>query len=255
MRAKDKVVIVTGGTSGIGCAAAILFAQEGAKVAIVGRRESKGEEAVKKILRSGEGIFVRADVSKEDEVQAMVSRVLRAYGRVDILFNNAGINPDSARKPVTELLESDWNQVMGVNVKGIFLTSKYVIPEMIRNGGGTIVNTSSIVGSIAQRNRAVYAASKGAVVQLTKAMALDYAPFHVRVNCICPAVVETEMAVPFLESARKDQKIWDCIICRHPIGRIGTPEEVAQAVLFLASDESSWITGTVLMVDGGYTAQ
>jgi NAD(P)-dependent dehydrogenase (short-subunit alcohol dehydrogenase family) len=144
---------------------------------------------------------------------------------------------------------------MDINVKGVFLTSKYVVPEMIKNGGGTIVNTSSNVGHIAMKNRSVYVASKGAVTQLTKSMALDYAPFNIRVNSVCPALIETEMATYFLEAARKDPKTLECLLCRHPIGRFGKPEEVARTVLFLASEESSFITGSSVMVDGGYTAQ
>lgn len=256
MKLKDKVAIVTGATSGIGRATAVLFAQEGAKVVAVGRRPAEGEATVTTVRQNGgEGIFVRADVSKTLDVKALVSKALAAYGRIDILFNNAGINADSAKKPLADLSEEDWDLTMDVNVKSVFLTSKYVIPEMMKGGGGVIVNASSNAGLVATKNRSVYIASKGAVTQLTKSMALDYAPFGIRVNCVCPAFVETEMTLAFAESARKDPKVWESILDRHPIGRIGTPADVARAVVFLVSDESSWITGTALIVDGGYTAQ
>lgn len=256
MRLKDKVAIVTGATSGIGRAAAVLFAREGAKVVAVGRREAAGEEVIKKIKHAGgEAIFVKADVSKANEIKSMVHKTVQAYGRIDVLFNNAGILPEVAKKTVTDLSEEVWDEVMEINLKGVFLTSKYVIPEMIKAGGGAIVNTSSTVGHIAMKNRSVYTASKGAVTLLTKSMALDYAPYNIRVNCVCPALVETEIATEFLRVARKDEKLWGEIMSKIPLGRVGTPEDVAHAALFLASDESSWITGSSLMVDGGYTAQ
>lgn len=256
MRLKDKVVIVTGATSGIGRVSAILFGQEGARVVAVGRREVAGQETVEGIKKNGgEGIFLKADVSKGSEVREMVSKVLKVYGRINILFNNAGINPESAKKPLAELSEKDWDRVMDVNVKGIFLTSKYVVPEMIKIGGGAIVNTSSYVGRVAIKNRSVYIASKGAVTQLTKSMALDYASFNIRVNSVSPGAVETEMTSSFLESTRNSQRIWECFLCRYPIGRIGKPKDVAHAVLFLVSEESSWITGADLVVEGGYLAR
>ena len=256
MRLKDKVAIVTGATSGIGRAAAVLFAQEGAKVVAVGRREAAGEEVIKKIKdRGGEAIFVKADVSKANGIKNMVHKTVQTYGRIDVLFNNAGILPEAAKKTVADLSEEVWDEVMEINLKGVFLTSKYVVPEMIRAGGGSIVNTSSTYGHIAAKNRSVYTASKGAVTLLTKSMALDYAPYNIRVNCVCPALVETELATEFLKMARKDEKVWGELMSKIPLGRVGTPEDVAYAALFLASDESSWITGSSLMVDGGYTAQ
>jgi NAD(P)-dependent dehydrogenase (short-subunit alcohol dehydrogenase family) len=185
----------------------------------------------------------------------MVDKTVQTYGKIDILFNNAGILPEASKKQLKDLSEEVWDQVMAVNVKGVFLTSKHVIPEMIKTGGGSIINTSSNVGHIAMKNRSVYVTSKGGVTLLTKAMALDYASYNIRVNCVCPAVVETEMAGAFLKMARKDEKLWGEIMSKIPLGRVGTPEDVAYAVLFLASDESSWITGSSLMVDGGYTAQ
>jgi NAD(P)-dependent dehydrogenase (short-subunit alcohol dehydrogenase family) len=256
MRLKDKVAIVTGATSGIGRAGAILFAREGAKVVVVGRRKAAGEETVKRIKGiGGKAIFVKADVSKASEIKRMVDETVQTYGKIDILFNNAGILPEASKKQLKDLSEEVWDRVMAVNVKGVFLTSKHVIPEMIKTGGGSIINTSSNVGHIAMKHRSVYVTSKGGVTLLTKAMALDYAPYNIRANCICPAVVETEMASAFLKTARKDKKLWGEMMSKIPLGRVGTPEDVAYAALFLASDESSWITGSSLMVDGGYTAQ
>jgi NAD(P)-dependent dehydrogenase (short-subunit alcohol dehydrogenase family) len=256
MRLKGKVAIVTGGTSGIGRATALLFAREGAKLIIVGRREAEGAKALEKIRDlGGQGVFVKADVSKADQVMAMVGSAIEAYKQIDILFNNAGILPEASKRPMAEITEDVWDQIMAVNLKGVFLTSKYVIPEMMRNGGGSIINTSSNVGHIAMLNRSAYGASKGGVTLLTKAMALDYARYNIRVNCVCPGMIETEMAGDFINKARKDEKMWSEIIAKFPLGRIGTPDDVAYAVLFLASDESSWITGSSLMVEGGYTAQ
>jgi NAD(P)-dependent dehydrogenase (short-subunit alcohol dehydrogenase family) len=181
MRLKDKVAIITGATSGIGRAGAILFARKGAKVVAVGRRKAAGEETVGRIKADrGEAIFVKADVSKGNEIKGMVDETVQTYGKVDILFNNAGILPDSSKRELKDLSEEAWDQVMEVNVKGVFLTSKYVIPEMIKAGGGSIINTSSNFGHIAVKNRSVYVTSKGGVTLLTKAMALDYAPHNIR---------------------------------------------------------------------------
>jgi len=256
MRLKDKVAIITGATSGIGRAAAVLFAREGAKVVVVGRRKTAGEETARKVKAvGGEAMFVKGDVSKGSEMKNMADKTCEAYGKIDILFNNAGILPDASKKELKDLSEEVWDQVMEVNVKGVFLTSKYVIPEMIKTGGGSIINTSSNFGHIAVKNRSVYITSKGGITLLTKAMALDYAAYNIRVNCVCPAIVETEMASEFLKIARKDEKLWGEIMSKIPLGRVGTPEDVAYAALFLGSEESSWITGTSLMLDGGYTAQ
>lgn len=257
MRLKDKVAIITGATSGIGRATAVLFSKEGAKVAVVGRRMDEGKETVRMVKETGgHAIFIKADVSKDSEVKNMVEEAIKVFGKVDILFNNAGINPDSAKKPLIECSEEDWNEVMEVNLKGMFLTSKFIIPHVIKNGGGSIINTSSNWGLVAGKNRCAYITSKGGVIALTKSMAIDYAQYNIRVNCICPAIVETDMAKEVLAKARKDKNFWQEVISsKIPLGRPSTPEEVAYSALFLASDESSFITGNVLMVDGGYTAQ
>lgn len=257
MRLKDKVAIITGATSGIGRASALLFSQEGAKIVVVGRRSDKGREVVSKIKDSaGDAIFVRADVSKAFEVRRMVEKTLRTFGKMDILFNNAGISPEAAKKPVAGCSEGSWDQVMEVNLKGIFLSSKYVIPFMVKQGGGSIINTASIFSFVGRTRKSAYITSRGGVELLTKTMAIDYAPYRIRVNCICPCIVETAMARKTLIGVAKDRALWqESIGSKIPLGRPAKPEEIAYAALFLASDESSYITGASLVVDGGYTAQ
>lgn len=256
MRLKGKVAIITGATSGIGRATALLFCREGAKVAVIGRRVSEGNETVRMAKEiGGHAIYIKTDVSKDSEVKNMVEEALETFGKVDILFNNAGINPEPSRKPLVECSEEDWDEVMAINVKGIFLTSKYVIPHMIKNGGGAIINTSSKWGHVAGKNRCAYITSKGGVVALTKSMAVDYAPYQIRVNCVCPGIVETDLAKDLLAKARQDKNLWqEMIASKIPLGRPATPEDVAYAALFLASDESSFITGISLLIDGGHTA-
>jgi NAD(P)-dependent dehydrogenase (short-subunit alcohol dehydrogenase family) len=257
MRLKGKAAIITGATSGIGRATAVLFAREGAEVAVIGRKVDKGEETVRMIEENGgRGIFFRTDVSKNSEVKEMTKAAVNAFGRIDILINNAGINPVPARKPLVECLEGQWDEIMDINLKGIFLVSKHLIPHMMENGIGSIVNTSSNWGHVAGKARCAYVTSKGGVIALTKSMAIDYAPYNIRVNCICPGIVETDLAKEVLAKARKDRSLWREIIeSKIPLGKPATPEDVAYATLFLASEESSHITGISLMVDGGYTAQ
>lgn len=258
MRLSNKVAIITGATSGIGRATAILFCREGAKVAAVGRRLDKGEEVVKMAEKTGgDAIFVKSDVCKASDIKEMVDEVIKAFGKIDILFNNAGVNLEAARKPIVECPEEHWDRTIEVNLKGIFLPSKYVIPHMVKNGGGSIINTSSVAGLVGRKNRSAYITSKGGATLLTKSMAIDYAPYNIRVNCICPAIIEgTDITGKTLLKAGKDKNLWqEIIVDKIPLGRPGKPEEVASAALFLASDESSFITGTSLIVDGGYTAQ
>lgn len=255
MRLKGKVAIITGSTSGIGKATAALFAQEEAKVVVVGRRFETGEIVTGEIKkRGGEAIFVKTDISDPEQVKRLLERTFAVYGKVDILFNNAGILPESAKKPIADCSIEEWDHMMTVNAKGVFITSKYVIPEMINNGGGVIINTSSQLAFVAIKGRGIYSASKSAVAMLTKAIAIEYAPYHIRANCICPGLVETEIGMPIIREAQKDEKTWTSLIEKYPIGRLGKPEDIAHAALFLASDESSWITGSCLMIDGGYTA-
>ena len=217
---------------------------------------AEGKRTVEEVKeKGGDAIFIRADISKRQEVEASVGETVKTYGKIDILFNNAGIMPEASMTNIGDLTEEVWDRVMDVNLKGVYLTSKYVIPEMIKGGGGSIVNMSSTHGHTAKKNRSVYVASKGGVTLLTKSMALDYAQNKIRVNCICPGPVDSELTGGFLKTARKDERLWKELMSLIPLGRLGTPEDVAYAALFLASDESSWITGSSLMADGGYTAQ
>lgn len=254
MRLKDKVAIITGAGSGIGRACAILLGKEGANVIATDWNEQTSEEVVKQIKsEGGEAISIRADVSNSTDVQEMVRESIKRYKKLDVLVNNAGIfiTPYT----VTDTSEEDWEKTLSVNLKGVFLCSKYAIPELIKTGGGSIINISSISGVIGQPAQAAYNASKGGIVQLTKCMALDYAANKIRVNCICPGYVETGMTKDLFDKARENQREWKKILSLHPIGRVGTPEDIAYAALYLASDESSWVTGSSLVVDGGYTAR
>lgn len=249
MRLKDKVAIITGAGSGIGRASAVLFAKEGAKVAVADIVRKGSLETVKMIRNSGgDATFVETDVSRASDVERMVKTTVEKYGKLDILFNNAGINLE---KTVTDTTEEELNKVIDINLKGVFLCSRYAIPEMIRNSGGVIINTASIRGLVGQFHLAAYCASKGAVVLLTKAMALDYGPYNIRVNCICPGGIQTPMHEAFLATVADPEREMREMLKKIPLGRIGQPEDVAHAALFLASDESFYITGVALPVDGG----
>ncbi|MGA8763312.1 MAG: SDR family NAD(P)-dependent oxidoreductase [Candidatus Sulfotelmatobacter sp.] len=252
MRLQDKVALITGGTSGIGEATATLFAAEGAKVAITGRNAERGTSVVQRIKEhGGESVFIRADVSLADDCRRAIDETLRVFGRVDILFNNAGVfYPQTA----IECSEKEWDEQIDVNLKGTFLMSKYALPAMIAQGAGVIVNNSSGWGVVGGDRAVAYCASKGGVVLMTKAMAIDHGRQGIRVNCICPGDVET----PMLPADAKMRGLqWNDYIAgcaSRPLGRVGTPEEIAKAVLFLASDDSSFMTGAALVVDGGGTA-
>jgi NAD(P)-dependent dehydrogenase (short-subunit alcohol dehydrogenase family) len=252
MRLKDKVALITGGTSGIGEASALLFAKEGADVAITGRNQKRGAAVVERIKESGvDGIFLQADVSVAGDCRQAVEDTLREFGRLDILFNNAGVfYPQTA----LECSEREWDEQIDVNLKGTFLMSKFALPAMIAQRRGVIVNNSSGWGIVGGDHAVAYCASKGGVVLMTKAMAIDHGAQGIRVNCICPGDVET----PMLPADAKMRGLkWDAYIAgcaNRPLGRVGTVEEIAKAVLFLASDDSSFMTGAALIVDGGGTA-
>lgn len=252
MRLKDKVAVITGGTSGIGKATALLFAQEGARVAITGRSLERGDEVVQRIRNSGgEAIFLRADVSSASDCQRVVDETLRAFGHTDILFNNAGVfYPQTA----LECSEHEWDQQIDVNLKGTFLMSKAVLPGMIARRRGVIINNASGWGIVGGDRAVAYCASKGGVVLMTKAMAIDHGAQGIRVNCVCPGDVET----PMLPADAKMRGLkWEDYIAgcsNRPLGRVGTVDEIAKAVLFLASEDSSFMTGAALVVDGGGTA-
>ena len=252
MRLAGKVALITGGTSGIGRATAALFAREGARVALTGRDEVRGRVVLHEVKSAGsEGIFVRSDVRLADECRRAVDETIKAFKRLDILFNNAGV---FFPHTVPDSTEEEWDQTVDVNLKGTYLMSKFALPHMIAQRSGAIVNNSSGWGLVGGDAAAAYCASKGGVVLLTKAMAVDHGRQGIRINCICPGDVETPM-LP--EDARQRGLAWDEYLkgaANRPLGRIGKPEEIARAVLFLASDDSSFMTGSALVVDGGGTA-
>jgi NAD(P)-dependent dehydrogenase (short-subunit alcohol dehydrogenase family) len=246
---QSKIAIVTGAASGIGRAAALLFAREGALVAVVDLDQNGAMQVADQISSSGgRAIFVTADVSRLQDCQRVVERTVAEFGRIDIIFNNAGI---IRRATVVDLSEEDWDRVMGVNLKSVFLMSHFVVPRMLQAGGGSIINTASGWGLAGGAKAAVYCASKGAVVLMTKAMAVDHGPQNIRVNCICPGDTDTGMLRNEARQLGENEKQFLAESARRPLGRIGTPEEIAKAALYLASDASSFVTGTAVVVDGG----
>jgi NAD(P)-dependent dehydrogenase (short-subunit alcohol dehydrogenase family) len=252
MRLHNKVALITGGTSGIGEATALLFASEGASVAVTGRNETRGHAVTARILeQGGRAIFLRTDVRKAEECRRAVDETINSFGRLDILFNNAGV---FYPQTTLECSEEEWDLQIDINLKGTFLMSKSALPGMIAQGSGVIVNNSSGWGIVGGDRAVAYCASKGGVVLLTKAMAVDHGRQGIRVNCICPGDVDTPM-LP--EDARMRGLNWSDYIAgcaNRPMGRVGTPDEIAKAILFLASDDSSFMTGAALVVDGGGTA-
>ena len=244
-----KRALITGGASGIGRATALLFAREGAAVSVVDLDEAGGQAVAQVIVDDGgQAIFVRCDVSRAADCQRAVQQTVSELGGLDILFNNAGI---IWRATVLETTEAEWDRVMAVNVKSIFLLSKYAVPVMDQAGGGVIINAASAWGLVGGRRAAAYSASKGAVVLLTKAMALDHGEQDIRVNCICPGDTDTLMLRDEAQQLGEPYERFLAEAAQRPLQRIGRPEEIARAALYLASDASSYITGTALVVDGG----
>lgn len=244
-----KRALITGGASGIGRATALLFAREGAALSVVDLDETGGQTVAQMIVDDGgQAIFMRCDVSRAADCQRAVQQTVSELGGLDILFNNAGI---IRRATVLGTTEAEWDRVMAVNVKSIFLLSKYAIPVMEQVGGGAIINTASAWGLVGGRKAAAYCASKGAVVLLTKAMALDHGERNIRVNCICPGDTDTPMLRDEAEQLGEPTEGFLAEAAQRPLKRIGRPEEIAQAALYLASDASSFVTGTALVVDGG----
>lgn len=249
MKLAGKVAIITGGNSGIGRATALLFAKEGARVVVAGRNAERGWQVVREITsQGGDAIFVKTDVSKSSEVRAMVEKTLEKYGRVDILFNNAALSPVGT---VLTTSEKVWREVIDTNINGTFLCTRYVLPHMIKQKGGAIINTGSINSVMAMKDEAAYDASKGGVLMLTRATAIDFAKDNIRVNCILPGAIETPMMRDILRQAADPKEAEAELVRKHALGRIGDPVEVAKVALFLASDDSSFVTGSGVAVDGG----
>lgn len=247
MRLDGKVAIITGGTFGIGESTVRLFAKEGAKVVIAARNTEKGTKLVKDIKENGgEAYFVKTDVSSEDDVKNLVKQTVDKYGKLDVMFANAGVG-DMVDLDCCTL--DEWNRTISVDLTGVFLCNKHAIPEMTKNGGGSIINCASILGHVGQKSVSAYAAAKGGVVNMTRSAAVSYADRGIRINAVCPGYIDT----PILDETPKE--IIDQLLSLVPARRLGKPEEVANCVLFLASDDSTFVTGANLLVDGGYTAQ
>jgi NAD(P)-dependent dehydrogenase (short-subunit alcohol dehydrogenase family) len=248
-RLKNKVVLITGGGSGIGRAACLLFAREGAKVVVADYVEEGGNETVRQITTAGgEAAFVQADVSKSSDVQNMIATTVKTYGRVDVLFNNAGIEGPSAK--IANYKEEDWDRVIAIDLTAVYLGMKYVIPEMLKQGGGVIISTASIAGLVGFQGSGAYAAAKAGVINMTRMVAMEYADKNIRVNCICPGIIETPMVDRVMGNRPREG-----VVKAEPIGRLGKPEDIANAALFLACDESSFATGAPFIIDGGYVAR
>ena len=246
-----KVALVTGAGSGIGRAAAQIFAREGAKVAVADVNVAGAEETVKMIQAGGgEAFCIKADVSKAAEVEAMVGAVVETYGRLDCAYNNAGI--EGALASTADYTEADWAPVIAINLTGVWLCMKYEIPHMLKNGGGAIVNTSSAAGLLGAPRMPAYVASKHGVVGLTKTAALEYAKAGIRVNAVCPGIIDTSMVGRLKE---RRPRMFEKIEAGEPIGRMGQPEEIAEAAVWLCSDAASFVTGHAMAVDGGIVAQ
>jgi NAD(P)-dependent dehydrogenase (short-subunit alcohol dehydrogenase family) len=248
---EGKVALVTGGASGIGRAAARVFAREGAAVALADVNVEGGERAAREVEEGGgRARFLRADVSSAAEVEALVQGTVAAFGGLDCAFNNAGV--EGAAGPIAESTEENWDRVVEINLKGVWLCMKHEVARMLRQGGGAIVNTSSIMGLVACRDNPAYAATKHGVVGLTRSAALDYARSGIRVNAVCPGYVRTPMLERLFEEL---PDLEEPVIARHPLGRLAAPEEIAEAVAWLCSDRASFVTGHIMPVDGGYVAQ
>jgi NAD(P)-dependent dehydrogenase (short-subunit alcohol dehydrogenase family) len=248
---KGKVAIVTGASSGIGRAAVELFAKEGAVVIAADLKDQEGQALADELARHDlTCMFAHVDVSKESDVVAVCNLALSQYGRLDVLFNNAGIEGEQA--PTADASIDNWERVIAINLKGVFLGLKYGIKAMLQNGGGSIVNNASVAGLIGFPGIPAYCASKGGVVQLTRTAALEYATQGVRVNCLCPGVIDTPMVERFTQGSEDARAQFESL---EPVARMGTPKEVAELALFLASDRSSFVTGAVIPVDGGFVAR
>ena len=250
---EGRISLVTGAGSGIGRATSLVMAREGATVVVSDVNADGGEETLSAVKEAGGGgMFVHADVSRPDDVAALVGQVVAAYGRLDCAYNNAGIEGFMAGR-LHEYPEDVWDRLIDINLKGVWLCLKHEIPQMVQQGGGAIVNTASGAGLVGSRNMSAYVASKHAVVGLTKAAALEYARDGIRVNAVCPGIIDTPMVQRLMGGRGADYEA--SIPIRQPIGRLGTPEEIAESVTWLCSGAASLVTGLAMAVDGGYTAQ
>jgi NAD(P)-dependent dehydrogenase (short-subunit alcohol dehydrogenase family) len=246
---ENKVAIVTGAAGGIGRAAAIAFAQRGAKVVVADIND--GSETISLIKKTGgDGFFVKCDVSKDEDVKAMVDKTVSTYGRIDFAYNNAGIEGTTAM--IQDTSSADWNRTLDINLKGVFHCMKYEIPQMLKQGKGAIVNCASVAGLVGFAGISPYVASKHAIVGITKAVALENAKTGIRVNAVCPGVIQTEMIDRFIKTNPQAEQM---LTAGEPVGRLGKPEEIAEAVIWLCSDAASFVTGLAMPVDGGWVAQ
>jgi NAD(P)-dependent dehydrogenase (short-subunit alcohol dehydrogenase family) len=247
---EGKVGLVTGGTSGIGRDTAVLFAKEGVKVVVAGRRELEGKETIELVRTAGgDGLFVKADVAKASDVEELIQKTVEKFGRLDVAFNNAGI--EGVWVPIIRQSEEDWDRTIDINLKGMWLCLKYEIRQMLKQGGGgAIVNMASITGLVGSAGAAAYTASKHGVIGLTKAAALENARSGIRINAVCPGAIETPMADRIFGAPAIHKYVVGC----HPIGRFGRPAEIAEAVVWMCSDRASFMTGQSLVLDGGFLA-
>ena len=251
-RLTGKVAVITGGGTGIGQAVTLAFSKEGARIGIAGRRREKLDEVVQQVRKiGGEAITLVCDVAKAQDARQAIADTEKEFGCVNVLVNNAGLLSVSTIESVSE---EEWDRLMATNLKGPFLMSRAALPAMRRAGGGSIVNVGSVLGLVAMKDRAAYCASKGGVTLLTKAMALDHAHEKIRVNCICPSIVETELVRDLFSADQEGQKARESRLATLPLGRFGKPMDVAELAVFLASEESSWMTGTAIPLDGGLSA-
>jgi len=251
-RVSGKVALITGGGSGIGRATAIVFGREGAKVAIADYNRDGGEQTVRMIKDAGgQALFIEANVAIAKQAEAMIAKTIETYGRLDCAFNNAGIEGQVGAN-IADCSEDNWGRIIAVNLTGVFLCMKYEIPQMLKQGGGSIVNTASAAGLVGLPGGTAYVASKHGVAGLTKSAALEYAKSGIRINAVCPGFIRTAMVERVIDGGSISE---EAMIASEPIGRIGKPEEIANVVLFLCSDDASFVTGLPMPVDGGYVAQ